>query len=167
MHKHEPCDLNCVEHKVKFYAYAGDQRCEKFTLSVEVWEVEPTLGSGMLLTKFRMFWIFWSEILMCIRGSSPEILNLKNKLRFDATITGRGTHPQVSTGPTWASWHPSLPYICPAVQWSPLDGGCAVLMTSVTELTSSSHLQFIWCWLSDLAMKKKSLRQLWLFNVCS
>lgn len=55
------------------------QRYERFTLSVEEWEVESTLGSVMLLIRFRMFWIFWSEILMCIRGSSPETLNLKDK----------------------------------------------------------------------------------------
>lgn len=59
MRKHEPCDLSTVlSNKVQFYAYMCDQRCEKFTLSMEVWEVEPTLGSGMLLTRFRMFWIF-------------------------------------------------------------------------------------------------------------
>lgn len=63
-----------------FYLHVhGVVRCERFTLSVDGWEVEPTLGSVMLLTRFRMFWIFWSEILMCISGSSPETLNLKHR----------------------------------------------------------------------------------------
>lgn len=46
------------------------------TLFVEVVGLEPMLGSGMLLTRSRTFWIFWSEILTCSSGSSPETLNL-------------------------------------------------------------------------------------------
>ena len=40
---------------------------------------EPRLGRGMVSASSRTFWIFWSEILMCSSGSSPDTLNLKHK----------------------------------------------------------------------------------------
>lgn len=37
------------------------------------------LGSGTLWTRPTTLWIFWSEILTCRSGSSPDTLNLRHE----------------------------------------------------------------------------------------
>lgn len=73
--------------------------CTKSTFFVGVEGEEPMLGSGMLSTRSRMFWIFWSEILMCRSGSSPDTLNLKtSNISHTTCMGGGGTQISQQTG---------------------------------------------------------------------
>lgn len=44
-------------------------------------------GKGILLIKHSVSFIFWSEILTCIKGNPPDTLNLK--IQFDCEVSGR------------------------------------------------------------------------------
>lgn len=86
-------DNGCVTW-YQFYIQTVKTQC---TFSVGVEGAEPMFGRGMLSTSSKTFWIFWSEILMCSSGSSPESLNLNRdrllfKDRWMAAIITLCTH---------------------------------------------------------------------------
>lgn len=68
------------------------------------------LGSGTLWTRPITLWIFWSEILTCSSGSSPDTLNLGTK---DNSLTEQAVSQSTcgrGEGRGWGGvpWHPGV-----------------------------------------------------------